>query len=137
MTPDVFIKGQLAALAIREGALHGGVNNIVAVAMVMRNRANAGWYGGEWMEILQNATERAGTRSYASGAINLRDPSVRQFLQRIDDIYDGSEDVDLSAGALFYCELHRVDGEWFKQNILKNREDHPMVATVGPVTFFR
>jgi hypothetical protein len=135
MNADTFIKAELAALAVREGAHHGGLNNMVAVAMVMRNRAAAGWYGGEWAQILDRAPDRAGTL-YPHYPVNLRDGSVRQLLQRIDDIYDGSEEFDLSAGALFYCELHRVDGKWFQQNILKNREEHKMVATVGPVSFF-
>ena len=136
MMPDVYIKGQLAAYAIQQGARHGGVNNMAAVAMVMRNRAQAGWFGEDWMQILEHAALREGTH-YPSVSVNLHDPSVRQFLQRIDDIFDGSEDVDLTDSALFYCELHRIDSGWFKQDVLKNREEHPMAATVGPVTFFR
>jgi len=135
MMPDAFIKGQLAAYAIQQGARHGGVNNMAAVAMVMHNRANAGWYGGDWMTILENASQREGTH-YDPQPVNLRDPSVRQFLQRVDDIFDDSEGTDLSGGALFYCELHKVDGKWFQQNVLKNKEDHRMVGTVGPVSFF-
>jgi hypothetical protein len=136
MNADTYIKMKLAETAIQEGARHGGSDNMVSVAFVMKNRVEAGWYGGDWMPVLEQAKERAGT-TYPTIAVNLRDPSIRQLLQRIDDIYDGSEDFDLTDKALFYCELHRVDGQWFKQNVLKNREEHPMVATVGPVTFFR
>ena len=136
MKPDTFITAQLAELAIQEGARHGGLHNMVAVAMVMKNRAEAGWYGGDWMELLRNHQARAGTL-YEQLPINLRDTSVRQFLQRIDDIFDGSEDFDLTDGALFYCELNQVDGDWFKQNVLTDREEHPLCATVGPVAFFK
>lgn len=135
MNADTFIKGRLAQFAIEEGARHGGTNNMVAAAFVMRNRVNAGWYGGEWMDVMLHAPERAGTR-YTPWPINLRDSSVRALLSRIDDIYDGSEEDRMTDGALFYGELHSVDNEWFKTNILKRREEHPLVASVGPVSFF-
>ena len=136
MNNETFIKAQLAALAIQEGARHGGVHNMVAVAFVMRNRVDAGWYGGEWMDVIERAGDRVGT-FYPLQPINLRDSSVKAFLQRVDDIYDGSEEDEMTAGALFYCELHRVDREWFKQNVLKDRAEHPMTGSVGQVSFFR
>lgn len=145
MNAETYIKAQLAELAILEGARHGAVHNMVAVAMVMRNRVNAGWYGGEWMDVISQAADRAGTTYQAdeiqerpgTPQINLRNAAVRQLLQRIDDIYDGSEDEDPTDGALFYCELNRVDREWFKANVLRDREEHPLVYTCGPVAFFR
>lgn len=136
MNGETYIKAQLAEWAILEGARHGGVNNMVAVAFVMVNRVNAGWYGGDWEQVIHHAWERGGTM-YEPTRVNLRDGDVKLFLQRIDDIFDGSEDDTLTNGALFYCELHRVDRGWFKTHVLHDRTEHPLVATVGQVTFFK
>jgi hypothetical protein len=136
VSPENVIKGQLAMFAIQEGARHGGAENMAAVAFAMCNRVNAGWYGGDWMKVLEMAPVRAGTR-YPMEPVNLRDTQVRQFLQRIDDIFDGSEEDDPTNGGVFYCELNKVEGEYFKTHVLGRPEQHPRVAQVGPVTFFK
>ncbi len=135
MNADNYIKGQLAALAIRDGFHHGGVENMLAVANVIRNRVAQGWSGGDWMDVLDAEDAYIGTE-YAPEKTKLRDMNVRVFLQRLDDVYTGSEE-DNTEGAVFYCELHKVTRQWFRENVLQRRADHPMVAQVGQVAFFK
>lgn len=138
MNAETYIKAQLARLAIEEGARHGGVNNMVAVAFVMKNRVSQGWQGGDWEAVLADAPKRIGTE-YDDTPLKieeLRNPDVRQFLQRIDDIFDGSEEDTLTDGAVFYAELHNVTSEWFRANVLKDKQQHRMTGTIGQVSFF-
>lgn len=134
MTLESFLKGQIAAHAIHEGFRHGGVENMIAVAQVLRNRYTSGWQGGDWMRILEAAEGHAGTL-YPREAARIRDTQIRLFLQRLDDVFTGNEE-DHTNGALFYCELHNLNGTWFKANVLAHKEDHRQVAKIGPVTFF-
>lgn len=135
MTAEQFIKAELAALAHREAAHHGGIDNMLAVAFVMRNRKIAGWQGGNWMDIITSAELTAGT-AYQRTAPDLRDLTFRTFLQQIDDVFSGFTPDKYTEGALFYAELNNPT-EWFTKNVLTDLYNHPRVAQVGPVTFFR
>lgn len=135
MTSDNFIKGQLAAFAHREGARFGGVDNMLAVAFVIRNRQQAGWLGGNWMEIIYQAEKVAAT-IYEPTAPNLRETPFRMLLSQIDDVFTGLAVDKMTQGALFYAELAEITNEWFIENITRQPEQHPRVANVGPVTFF-
>lgn len=135
MTPEQYIKGRMAAYAIDEGAMHGSADNIAAIAHVLKNRVDAGWHGGDWMRVIETAGSQVGT-VYEAEPVNLRVPQVRQFLIRADDIFRGDEE-DFIAGALYYCELHDLNREWFRENITSQIADHPRIATVGLVAFFR
>lgn len=135
MTPEQFIRGQVARYAIDEAAHHGGTDNMCAVVHVLRNRVTAGWQGGDWMKVLEDAGTKAGT-IVDLPAINLHDMGVRIFLSRVDDIFAGREG-DMVSGALYYAELHNITRQWFKLNITGKPSDHPRVATVGAVAFFK
>jgi hypothetical protein len=136
MTPEQFIKAQIVTYAHQEGAIHGGIDNMLAVAFVLRNRRNAGWFGGDWLEIISHAADSAGT--YHPPRIpNLRDINVRMLLQQVDDIYSGMAVDKMTQGALFYCELASIQNDWFKKNVLSDLTAHERVATVGLVSFFR
>lgn len=136
LTPETFIKAELAAFAQREAAHHGGIDNMLAVAFVVRNRVRASWFGGNWMEIIEGHEGVAG-KNYPRTAVNLRDIHFRMFLQQIDDLYLGLTPDKMTEGALYYCELNHCDNEWFLENIVRKPEEHPRVATVGNVSFFK
>jgi hypothetical protein len=135
MTPEQYIKAQLAAFAHREAAHHGGSDNMLAVAFVIRNRQRAGWEGGNWMRILDSAPAFCGT-VYPPSSPDLRDLTFKMFLTQVEDIYSGMMPDKFTRGALFYCELNQCRNEWFADNILRDPTSHPRVATVGNVSFF-
>lgn len=136
MTPELFIKAQLASMAHREAYHLGGINNMLAVAFVLRNRQRASWHGGNWMSVIQLADSHSAVINPQT-AIDLRDSNFKTFLQQIDDVYSGLAPDRMTEGALFYCELHRVESGWFRDNIVRDPENHPRCANVGQMTFFK
>lgn len=137
MNADTFIKGRLAAYCIDEAYHLGGVDNMFAVAFVLRNRMEAGWQGSDWMRVIEHAPTIAACSYGKAEGIDLRDSTLKQFLNAIDDVYSGNKPDNLTNGALFYAELHNLTNEWFRENVVRKPENHPRVATVGLTAFFR
>lgn len=133
MSPEIFTRAAVADFCIREGSRHGGVNNMAAIAWVLRNRVFAGW--GDWYEVATNAPAKRGT-IYEDWRVDLRNSQVRIFLARLDDIHNGTDAEDIVNGALYYTEAHLPQTAWFAGAILPDREEHPLLAKVGPVHFF-
>lgn len=146
MTADNVIKAQLFLLAWREGHAHGGLDNSLSVAFVVRNRVRAGWHGGSWLATIENhglysaSTEAPDTVSMP----DLREPNVLRLLQQIDALYEGSLVDKLtiapamkgeSRGALFYGELHKPLRSWFQSHVIDDPA-HLRTSQVGQVTFF-
>lgn len=142
MLAENYIKAMLANYAYKEGARYGGIDNMLAVCHVIRNRMDNGWYGGDWLAALDNAPEVAANEpgedeEMPTPPINLRDVATRRFLDKVDYVFDGSAPDLMTDGALYYGDLKRPRRLWFVQNITANLDEHPHVATVGPVWFFR
>jgi hypothetical protein len=124
----------MCRFAIEEGARHGGVNNMLAIMHVLRNRVMAGW--GDWAEVVDHAPDRVGT-VYAREPVNLKTNNVRIVLNRVDEIYARTDLVDLTGGALFYMDSNLPPVQWFEREILGHPEDHQRCAHIGPVWFFK
>jgi hypothetical protein len=146
MTYENYIKARLVNYVIREGYHYGGLTPMLAIAQVLANRVKAGWRGGDWLEVIFHADEVRGT-VHDNGEevpISSRDLNFRYLLQRIDEIYYGTvadspinvETENGIAQPLYYAELHNINREWFKTNILNDLANHPRIATVGELTFF-
>jgi hypothetical protein len=134
MTIETYTRAQLARFAIEEGARHGGVNNMLAIAHVLRNRVFAGW--GDWLEVVMTAGEKRGNQ-YAPDMPNIRTTNVRVLLNKVDEIYTRADANDLTGGALFYCEPNLPLLAWFESEVLRRPEDHPRAAHIGPVWFYK
>jgi hypothetical protein len=134
LTLDTYVRAMLARFAIEEGAEHGGVNNMLAIAHVLRNRVFSGW--GDWLEVVSHADQKR-ANTYAPHTPNLRSNNVRVVLNKIDDIYTRADANDLTGGALFYADPVQPFAEWFKKEVLDRPEDHPRCAHIGPVWFFK
>jgi hypothetical protein len=143
MTPQDVIRVELAMLAWREAFRHGGVKNMLAVAFVVRNRVNAGWLAGDWMKVIAHHDDYSSAKMvhpehYTDMEVpDFHHRAVRDLLVEVDFIFDGTRDDDLTEGSLYYCELFNIQNPWFTENITRKPEDHPRVATIGPVSFFR
>jgi hypothetical protein len=138
MTLDTYIRAQMARFAIEEGARHGGVNNMLAIVHVLRNRVFAGW--GDWLEVAETAAEKRATiyppLATAARMSQIRSGNVRALLNRIDEVYTRADLSDLTGGALFYFEPGFPLAEWFKEQVIGRPEDHPRSAHIGQVWFF-
>lgn len=140
MTYENFIKAKLVQLAAREAYHHGGTNGMCAVAQVIYNRVQAGW--GEWLAVIDSADRYTGTVTEGV-KFDPKDMTFRRMLVLIDDIYYGTAEshvnIDTERGiakSLYYANLNDLNRPWFRENILSDRDAHPVLATVGPLSFF-
>ena len=134
MTLDTYVRALMARFAIEEGYEYGGVNNMLAVAFVLRNRVFGGW--GDWLEVVTTAPQKR-ANLYLPPIPNIRSNNVRVILNRIDEIYTRTDVNDFTGGALFYVDPTREMAPWFKTEVLDRPEDHQRSAHVGPVWFFK
>jgi hypothetical protein len=125
----------MARFAIEQGARYGGVNNMLAIALVLRNRVFKGW--GDWLEVVSTAAAKCANEAEATEPANLRSGNVRVLLNRIDEVYTRAEAEDITGGALFYVDPARPVLPWFRAEVLDKAEEHARVAHIGPVWFYK
>jgi hypothetical protein len=139
MTHENYIKARLVTLAVDTAYHMGSVDAMLAVAQVIANRVKAGWCGGDWLQIIENAGDVAGNEIHHQ-VIDPHNGSFRELLRRVDDIYYGTaedDNVNTPTGevSLYYVEMGRPASEWFDRTILKDYAAHPRIAKVGLLNF--
>lgn len=152
MLGDHFIKAQLALLGWKDGGLEG-INGCLGVCFVIRNRQRAGWYGGNWIDILSHHQDwAADDRQYDLTLPQPNDHTFRTLLQEIDGIFAGTREDDVTkaqtalsqdfryenaqqtAVALYYGRLDDPDlRPWFRESVCQGKFP---IATVGGLSFF-
>jgi hypothetical protein len=144
----------ILALKCWQEAHEEGLNGMMAVAFALRNRARAGWYGGNWIDILSNM-EKSSARDYKIDPPSNLIPDTRpwgmmQFLQIIDNIFSGAQEDNITIKtdgeactmglnvpvALYWARLDQISNPWFLENIVRNPERHQRIAQVGQLFFF-
>lgn len=140
MTYENYIKAQLVHYCVNEG-WDGSIETPLAIAQTLKNRVDEGWGGGDWMKVIEAAPDYSGNSKKNRPAIEPRDLIFRSILQQIDEVYYGTSfenyvNDDQGQKALYFAELHTLDRDWFKQNIVSDPENHPMIAKVGQINFF-
>jgi hypothetical protein len=134
MTLDQYTRAQMARFAIEEGLGYGGIQNMLCVLHVLRNRVMAGW--GDWTEVVERAPEKR-AHVYIPSTPNLRTSNIRAFLMRVDDIYTRADVTDMTGGALFYFDSNQEPLKWFRTEVIERPDDHPRVASCGSVWFYK
>lgn len=137
-TPD-YIKAILATLMWREDS-GDGLQGMVAVGCVVRNRVLAGWNGGDWLAVM-TAHNQFSSMVIVGDPNTVRYPDPRDakfqsLLWDVEKIYDGSVE-DITGGALYYANLNIANSPWFFENIVQKPDAHPRTGTVGQQTFFK
>jgi hypothetical protein len=136
MNADTFIKAKLADFCIEERWMQGDAVDMESIAFVIRNRVQAGWAGGDWVRVLEKSIDLRGNVPARVAGLDLQRQDIRDFLSAIDSIYDGSAEDGSTNGALYYCNLHNLTNLWLRDNIVRDHQNHPRVATVGTTAFF-
>ena len=142
MTPEQFIKGQLAAYAYQEAAHCGGFASMFAVAKVIRNRVRRGWKGGDWMAVLNGAADIQPFEQTIRVHPDLKNEMFRKVLLEVEDIYIATGDDQMTANGLYYIDTMRAQANpelirpWFRKHILGDQQNHPRVAQVGTLYIF-
>jgi hypothetical protein len=132
MSPEIFTRAAIADFCIREGSRHGGVDNMAAIAWVLRNRVFAGW--GDWYDVVTDAPSKRAV-IYDDWRIDIRSSQVRIFLSRLDGIHNGTEIEDPVNGAVYYTEPRLQQTDWFRKSVLDRKESFGLLAKVGPIHF--
>lgn len=142
-----FLQAQLALFAWRDG-FSEGLNGMLAVAHTIRRRVEAGWWGGDWAQVLSHHRDYSSrVEPYPDEVPDPRIYSIQCLLQEIPKIFDGSAKDDITmpkesvlarpvAGALFYARLDLISNPWFLENISRKPNEHPRIAQVGQTFFF-
>lgn len=141
MTFESYVKARMLDFVVVEAYASGGLEPMLAVAQVLKNRVDAGWQGGDWIRVIESAPEYRGTvQPEMHTHLDPRDGTFRELMRRIDEVYFGTaEDDNVNNGlgkSLYYAELHNINRDWFQTHILDEIEDHPRLAVVGQLTFF-
>lgn len=142
MIPSDYVICSLATLMFNEPK-DDLLLGYTACGLVVRNRKLAGWHGGDWMTVIKNHDKYSANQLSEPRVLQFGDPNrdewFRRCLAKAEMIFNGNE-RDITAdhtgkGALWYGRLDQCS-EWFKENIVRNTNDHPMIATIGLQKFF-
>jgi hypothetical protein len=145
MTFDDFSKSLLCLLAWREERSNG-VNGMLGVMFVVRNRVKKGWFGGDYLQNIashnqfSSMTVVGDSQTVKYPVIN--DPQFTQALQLVDEVCDENNPrVDnITNGALYYADLNSsgmTQGGWFQTHIVGDPTNHPRSAQIGSTTYFK
>lgn len=133
---------------------------MLACAFAIRDRVRAGFYGGNWSDVLSRHDEWSSTLPNQDKS--LPDPNnyaVRNMLQQIDGIFNGSQPNTITLAQdpisnyvtftdsqrslspatnppLYYGRLDQVTNPWFLEEICRKPEIHRRAAQVGMLVFF-
>lgn len=148
MNGSDFLKAELARLAYLDG-FEEGLNGMLGVAFCIRNRVNAGWWNGDWSQVLSHHRDYSyRTEPYPDTVPDPRIYSFQTLLQEIDGIFSGQRTDDvtvpvqpsLSAGSyrpvLYFARLDKITSDHFLENISRRPDLHPRMAQVGQLFFF-
>ena len=150
-----FLTAELARISYLEG-ISEGVSGAKAISFCIRNRVRAGFYGGNWAEVLSHHKEWSANLDPLPSTIpDPRQPDFRILLQDISGIFSGqAEDTitiaqdsmanymkigNLSVAAppsLYFCRLNEITNPFFLNEIVRKPDSHKRIATVGTLTFF-
>lgn len=98
------------------------------------NRVKCGQ--GSLLEVISRIPKYAAEIEQSKEFPNIWDTTFVRLLHEVEVIFDGSG-KDLTNGALYFCDLRKVETEWFRDKILRYPEIHARVADFNSLTFFK
>ncbi len=134
-------KAKLVEIGWRFGQAYGG--GYIPGQMVMStlaNRVRAGF--GQWFDVINKIPAFMAENEMPPLVFpSLWDGSFIKLLHVVEGVYEGSA-TDLSKGALYWCDLNRIERPWFKEKVVDALKDsgerqHPIVANMNSLSFFR
>jgi hypothetical protein len=140
-----FLNSLAALLAWREEN-GNGVNGMLGVLFVLRNRLKAGWSGGDIQAIMESHNQFSSMSVLGDGQTvhypDVRQPDFQKILQYVDFVFDPDNPLadTLTNGALYYSDLNSSGfqkGGWFDRVIIGQPALHPRAAQIGTTTFFK
>lgn len=137
---DDYIRGKLVEMGWRWGTRYVGGH--LAGQMIMcaiANRVRAGH--GSYLQVIDSIPKYMAENEMPP----LEHGSIWQaefvkLLHAVEGIHDGTA-PDMSKGAFYWADLSHIERTWFKNLVAATNDDglrvHPMVASIGSLSFFR
>jgi hypothetical protein len=137
-----FERAELASFGYRQARHTGSLDCIKAICYVIRNRVLAGWSNGSYLAVITQHELAAGNEDSETWTpkLDVEDRVLQMIVRDIDDVYFGTSDDQVKRvvqDALYYQFIDKPIREWFTDHILMNSKDHPRIAGVGTILFFR
>ena len=123
MISEDFTKSLLAMTAWQYN--QHGLDVMLGIAHALRNRAAI----AGWSAVLQSEL----TLTHWP---HINDPMFTRLLQALDSIY-ANRVLDPTNGGKFFANLHQEPEAWFKEQILSDKQAHPLVGVISGFHFFR
>ena len=156
MTLNDINRAALALFAAREAGPEGSLEEMKAIALCIRNRVRAGW--GDWIDVMEHAQEYAANPERERFALDMNRRAVQRMIADVDDLYYGAQANVTGQGGkeptaqrfateatsteealekcLYWADCKREFTAWFKENILRNQQEHRTAAQMGIMMFF-
>jgi hypothetical protein len=148
-------KAELALFAARAAGERPSLEQMKAIAYVIRNRVKAGWHDGQWLTVIERAPEAAGNLEGARVVLDPNNRALQRLIADVDDIYyrvgardqgtgnsaqrfaaEAEDMADVLGRTLYWCFIDQPMSPWFKENVLDRPEEHVMRAQMGTMMFF-
>lgn len=149
-------KAALVLFAAREVGPKGSLEQMKAVCACMRNRVRAGWHDGRWISVIEDAQEHSAHEGQPVFQLAPERREFQRLVHEIDDLYLGArpmndfegdsdgmpsggevEDTIRENNEMYWAFLNRPMRDWFKENIVKDPENHKNVTTFGIMMFYQ
>lgn len=140
MNFQTFERAQVAAFAYHQARRTGSLDCMRAICYVLRNRMKAGWGEGTWLSVMATHSHVEGNERIDQVQLQPQDRLLQLLVRDVDDIYLGSSEDDTKIvvkDALYYQFIDLPVRMWFVENIVRRPEDHPRIAQVGPIAFYK
>jgi hypothetical protein len=141
MNLSTFERAQLAGFAYKAARRTGSLDCMKAICYVLRNRLRAGWGNGTWLSIMDAHPDVEGnSQEWNEVSLDAQDRLLQLLVRDIDDIYMGTSEDDTKGvvqDALYFQFIDQQPSAWFVEHIVRDAVNHPRIAQVGPLAFFK
>jgi hypothetical protein len=138
---DDYQKGKLVDVMLAHGAVYGGHLAGCIIGSVIANRVRKGW--GSWIEVINRIPKLSATTEMPVAVPEIWEPMFVKFLHEVDGIYDGSKNYasfkthdGSQVDALYWCDSRFIETDYFKEQILGQRERHPKIGDMNTLLLF-
>lgn len=132
---DDYQKSHIVLEAWRQTVEYGGHLPAILVMNTLANRFKRGW--GGWATILEGIPKYSAEFAQPARSLwpDIWDPNFVRMLHAIDGVFDGST-PDISKGATYWCDLRRVETDFFKEKIMGQPGQYMRVVQQNTLCFF-
>ncbi len=117
---EEYFKMHMIHKAWSYGQHFGGIDNMLGVLHVIKNRQAAGW--GTYGHVLDTMEKWQAAPPVTLTHPDLWDRRFQQILGQVDAICDETRKPDVSNGGLYFADTTYITSEWFIKHVCRNPE---------------